>query len=329
MRISQAILPWLATFVLGLPLAAALAQAPPPVQGAPVVPSAAQAWKEPEKLVLQDMTHAGKRLVSVGDLGVVLLSDDEGKTFRQARSVPTDAMLNAVEFADEKHGWAVGHWGIILATEDGGETWTRQRLDTSVDQPLFSVTFRDAKEGWAVGLWSIVLHTTDGGKNWETQKVEPPKGSKKADRNLFRIFLDHSGSIYVAAEQGNVLHSRDGGRTWNYLVTGYKGSFWTGLAASDGSLFVGGLRGNLYRSTDRGASWKPVPIGSKSSITDLMEVSGTLVGVGIDGLTFTGRLADKEMVSVQLADRAAITSVTPGESGRWIMTSKSGIVFRQ
>ncbi|MFU0418243.1 WD40/YVTN/BNR-like repeat-containing protein, partial [Acinetobacter baumannii] len=91
--------------------------------------------------MLLDATRAGKRVVAVGEHGIVLLSDDEGKTYRQARTVPVSATLSAVSFADEKHGWAVGQWGVILATSDGGETWVKQRMDTAVDQPLFSVVF--------------------------------------------------------------------------------------------------------------------------------------------------------------------------------------------
>ena len=33
----------------------------------------------------------------------------------------------ALAFVDERHGWAVGALGTILATSDGGQTWTRQR----------------------------------------------------------------------------------------------------------------------------------------------------------------------------------------------------------
>lgn len=314
-----------------LVLAALLGAAPAGAQQpAPqLVPAPAMRWQGAEQLVLFDIARAGNRLVAVGEMGIVVLSDDNGKTFRQAKGVPVDGSLNAVVFVDDHRGWAVGHWGLILATEDGGENWIQQRVDTSVDQPLFSVVFRDANEGWAVGLWSIVLHTTDGGRHWDVQKLEPPKGSKKADRNLFKVFLDRSGVLYVAAEQGNVLRSRDSGKTWSYLTTGYAGSFWTGLAASDGTLFVGGLRGNLYRSTDAGSTWKPVPTGTKSSITALMESSGALIGVGLDGLTFTGGLADKEYTARQIPGRAALTAVAAGPAGQWVMASKSGIVFRQ
>jgi photosystem II stability/assembly factor-like uncharacterized protein len=55
-----------------------------------------------------------------------------------------------------------------------------------------------------------------------------------------------------------VLRSYDQGRSWTYLSTGYKGSFWTGAATSDGTLLVAGLRGSMYRSTDEGRSWLQV-----------------------------------------------------------------------
>ena len=60
------------------------------------------------RTLLLDVAHAGARLVVVGDHGHILLSDDQGKTWSQAR-VPTRQLLTAVFFVDEQHGWAVGH----------------------------------------------------------------------------------------------------------------------------------------------------------------------------------------------------------------------------
>src|SRR5689334_16251355 len=50
--------------------------------------------------LLLDLAKAGERYVAVGERGHVLLSDDNGATWRQAKSVPTRAMLTAVFFAD-------------------------------------------------------------------------------------------------------------------------------------------------------------------------------------------------------------------------------------
>ncbi|MEM9942581.1 MAG: YCF48-related protein [Planctomycetota bacterium] len=40
---------------------------------------------------------------------------------------PTHACINKIQFVDESHGWAVGSFGTILATHDGGESWVLQR----------------------------------------------------------------------------------------------------------------------------------------------------------------------------------------------------------
>ena len=63
--------------------------------------------------LLLDATHAGKRLVVVGDRGHILFSDDQGRTWTQAR-VPTRQLLTAVFFLDDKRGWAVGHDALVV-----------------------------------------------------------------------------------------------------------------------------------------------------------------------------------------------------------------------
>ena len=65
------------------------------------------------------------RVIAVGDRGYIVLSDDNGRTWRRAKS-PAAPLLTAVEFLDANNGWAVGHDSVILATADGGETWVQQ-----------------------------------------------------------------------------------------------------------------------------------------------------------------------------------------------------------
>ena len=71
--------------------------------------------------------------------------------------------LRAVEFINKDTGWAVGMFGTILKTTDGGMTWS---LQTSVaESTLFDVEFADAYRGIAVGNgW--LLYTYDGGEHW-------------------------------------------------------------------------------------------------------------------------------------------------------------------
>ena len=261
-------------------------------------------------------TLAGSRIVAVGDHGVVLLSDDAGKSFRQARSVPVSSTLTSVSFVDATHGWVVGQWGVVLNTTDGGENWALQRSDLTVDQPLFSVHFKNSKDGWAVGLWSLMLHTVDGGVTWITVKPPPPPGGKKADRNLYRIFANADGAMFIACEQGRVMQSADDGATWNYIETGYTGSFWSGVALQDGALLVGGLRGTIYRSIDRGKTWSVSQSTFKSSITDMLQLADkSIVAVGLDGVTLISGDDGVSFSGNQRSDRVPLTALSKSPVG--------------
>jgi len=312
--------PLLAAFLFIAAAAVRAADAPPALKPTPAAasPIATQA-------TMLGATWAGPRVVAVGDHGVVLLSDDQGAHYRQARAVPLSSSLTSVSFADARNGWAVGHWGAILHTTDGGETWAVQRLVPEEDRPLFSVHFFDAQNGLAVGLWSLVLRTTDGGVTWTPQTLSPPPGAAKADLNLLSLFADGAGHVYAAAERGMVLRSDDQGQHWQYLATGYKGSFWTGTALPDGSLLVGGQRGTLYRGSAGGTHWEPVPSGSKSSVTAMAQLQGRVHVVGLDGLQLDSH--DGVQFSGQpREDRLSLTAVLATPNGRWLTFSRRGVV---
>ncbi|MBA5687052.1 YCF48-related protein [Rugamonas apoptosis] len=258
-------------------------------------------------------TWAGPRAVAVGAHGVVLLSDDQGKHWRQAASVPLDATLTGVSFVDDKEGWAVGQAGVVLHSRDGGERWEVQRSTPDQDRPLFAVHFFDRANGVAVGLWSLVLTTSDGGQHWTSRQLEAPAGAKRADLNLFGLFSGPGNALYAAAEKGYVLHSADKGQSWHYLATGYAGSFWTGAALPDGALLVGGLRGALYRSADAGQSWTRIDTGSTASITGLVRTGGErgVLAVGQDGLTLRSVDDGATFQASYRHDRLPLNAVLP------------------
>ena len=309
-----------------LPIALPLLFACPAMAESALKPQPAVATTAATKAMMLATARAGKRIVVVGDHGIILLSDDDGANFRQARSVPVRSTLTAVSFVDDKQGWAAGQWGVVLMTGDGGETWQLQRIDTAVDQPLFSVYFKDKEHGWGVGLWSLMLTTSDGGKNWSAVTLPAQPGGGKAGRNLFRIFTSGKGTVFVAAEQGTVLRSVDGGANWTFVNTGYKGSFWTGTALKDGTLLVGGLRGTIYRSTDDGRTWKEVQSGVKSSITDFGEADGKVFAVGLDGVFLESADNGATFKASQREDRLPLTALAIAGTGRPVAFSKQGVV---
>lgn len=282
------------------------------------------------------VTRAGERIVAVGDRGVVLISDDDGASFRQAESVPTRATLTSVTFRpDGRKGWAAGHWGVVLATEDGGDHWRMQRDDLSVDQPLFSVLFTDANHGMAVGLWSLLVRSEDGGKTWAASTLEAGAGSgagaKGGGRNLFSLFTSSKGTWLIAAEAGVVYRSTNAGKSWSPVETGGKASLWAAASLKSGALLVGGLSGALYRSEDDGASWQAAASSSKSSITALAQAAdGKVLAVGLNGVVLSSSDDGRSFqVARVLPDRAGIGAVIGNRKGTPLLFGEYGPIANE
>ena len=80
---------------------------------------------------------------------------------KPAGSQPRVDGLDAVAFPSTSRGWAAGR-GAIIATTDGGATWTQQYKGRA---DIRSLAFADEQHGWAVASTSL-LRTTDGGATW-------------------------------------------------------------------------------------------------------------------------------------------------------------------
>ena len=82
----------------------------------------------------------------------------------QQRMLTAHDKLYAIHVGREGRGWAVGKFGIILYTQDGGKSWIQQNSGTT--KPLTSVSFADQRHGFAVGGGTI-LTTSDTGRSWQ------------------------------------------------------------------------------------------------------------------------------------------------------------------
>jgi len=231
-----------------------------------------------ERSLLLDADATGTTVVAVGERGHILISRDRGATWRQVES-PTRALLTGVDFLDEELGWAVGHDETILRTRDGGETWELVRSEPDNERPLLDVWFRDAEHGFAVGAYGAFLVTADGGSSWQEQPIG------EYDFHLNQIAAGDDGTLYLAAEAGQLYRSDDGGETWISLPSPYEGSFFAAWTVADGGLLVCGLRGNLYRSDDRGETWAAIATGTEATLmTGLQVADGEVIVAGLAGV---------------------------------------------
>ena len=245
--------------------------------------------------VLQGAAQAGGRLIAVGERGIVLLSEDGGRTYRQV-PVPVSVGLTAVRFADAQHGWIVGHGGVVLASSDGGQSWTKQ-LDgrqaarlmledalaagdakaqadaerlvaDGADKPLLDAYFFDAQHGLVIGAYNLAFSTADGGKTWQSisRRLGNPRGL-----HLYGVRV-RGNQVVIAGEQGLVLRSSDRGQSFQRVNVPYKGSFFSVELLGTNEIVLAGLRGNVWKSADEGASWTqlkvPLPVSFTASALD-------------------------------------------------------------
>jgi photosystem II stability/assembly factor-like uncharacterized protein len=206
-----------------------------------------------------------------------------------------DAALHAVQFVDDKEGWAVGDDGVVWHTVDSGQNWERQ--PTGVRASLRSVHFLNPFTGWIAGREElphgqgsvgILLATRDGGLKWQRVSMNALPG-------LNRIrFVD--GATGFAVGDGSdqfpsgIFRTTDGGASWQ-PVAGPRSPAW--LAADFQDARTGALAGAWSRLAvlRQGALLRAdmEEILGGRAIRDLQVVDQRAVAVGQGGLVLLSK----------------------------------------
>ena len=243
----------------GVAPGAASAREPMPAELAPLATEAQ----------VNDVAVAGDRLIAVGERGIILSSED-GEQWTQVPS-PVNVMLNAVSFADDRHGWAVGHDTSILHTADGGQSWSVQAYgDRDDGNPFLDVLFTDAQTGYAVGGFGMFKITEDGGRTW-TDLADPALDERGV--HLYDLLQLGDGSFALVGEMGLVATSPEG-QSWEILDKPYEGSLYDALPLGQRGLLMVGMRGNAFRTEDLSEpQWEAVPTGVEKPLFDLARLA--------------------------------------------------------
>src|SRR5260370_17377452 len=132
-----------------------------------------------------------------------------------------DAALHAVQFVDEREGWAVGDEGVVWHSIDSGQTWERQ--PTGVRASLRALHFANPYPGRIAGRGErpgggstgVLLYTQDGGVEWKEVLLGALPGL-----NVVRFVDLKTG--YLAGDGSEqfptgVFMTTDAGRSWQPL----------------------------------------------------------------------------------------------------------------
>ena len=302
--------------------------------------------------LLNGITRAGKRLVAVGARGHILYSDDEGKSWKQAK-VPVSSDLTAVNFPTPEKGWAVGHDGIILHSSDGGVNWIKQfdgraalqviatrykdaislapEVDNLVkqgpDKPFLDVWFDNGRTGYVVGAFNLIFRTDDGGATWEPwlERTDNPKRL-----HLYAMHRVGDG-LFIAGEQGLLLKLDPEQKKFVSLKCCYNGTFF-GITGKPEVLVAFGLRGNAYRSLNGGASWQKLETGALTTLTGgtvtkdgriiLVTLLGTLLVSQDNGATFAPGSPQQGLPASALTETETGSLALVGMRGVWAHAAK-------
>ncbi len=247
-----------------------------------------------DKALLTDLARAGERLVAVGEAGHIIYSDDAGDTWQHAE-VPVSLMLTEADFSSAEQGWAVGHEGIVLYSGDGAETWTvvlqgediaalqieaAERLVAEAEAAVDAAPEEELEDAeWALEDATFALE--DARRAQEEGITHPALNVRFADVD----------TGYVTGAYGMLLHTDDGGATWqlhsNRLDNPSGFHLYDIIRTTGGALIIVGEAGQLHRSVDDGETWEALDSPYEGSFFGALATdSGSLLIFGLRGRIF-------------------------------------------
>lgn len=207
---------------------------------------------------LRCVAFANSRIGWVGSVATetpedrLFYTDDGGDTWGRVMNLPANAPQRICGlYAIDEHTVVASGTNYpnepagFLKTTDAGKTWTTLALK-SMAALLVDIYFRDKNEGWIVGGEDVVRHP----------------GRQPLRDDVIPV----------------VLHTRDGGSTWENQLAHMRPQFprgewgWKIQETSDGTMFVSleNFRdGAVLRSDDRGRTWRRLRINDRQRNSNL------------------------------------------------------------
>ena len=185
---------------------------------------------------------------------------------------PFGSDVNDIEFFDSLRGIAVGSYGDLAFTTDGGINW--QKTPSGTNHNLFDIEITGNNTAMAASD-TMLIHTTDGGATWSELAVLP--GYAFFDLDMVNA---SAGFALVRADTTELYYqlakTNDAGYTWNVLPTTWKDDV-SAIAFQDEQ------SGVLVQST-----WTVCKVYRTTDSGQNFEITFNSPGKNINDVTFAG-----------------------------------------
>lgn len=190
---------------------------------------------------------------------------------------PADPFLDVL-FLDDSTGFAVGAYGMLYRTDNGGGDW--EIAVAGIDNPYryhyYALAAGSDGRLYLSGEAGLLYYSRNGGGTWE--RVED-----LYDGTLFGI-AERAGEVYAYGLRGHVFRSADAGLSWEEVENSQRYSLYGGTRLANGGLLMVGS-GGLVLATAGGEGLRGWRHPSRSSLSSAVETaSGDILLVGMSGL---------------------------------------------
>ncbi|HEX5316355.1 MAG TPA: YCF48-related protein, partial [Candidatus Kapabacteria bacterium] len=170
------------------------------------------------------------------------------------------------QFVNSSTGFVGGAYGVFLATNDSGATWSIRTSPTiftgSLTGHIYGLSFFDANHGVAAGDQNDISITSDGGNNWTLVDA-----SNLPQTDLIRsLCFTNRNTGFVgtsdayANPSGSICRSNDGGQTWSAPIISTGGGIYNidfNTLSNNQNGVATGNYGVVYWTNDGGTTWNP------------------------------------------------------------------------
>ena len=221
--------------------------------------------------VLIEVTTVGARLVAVGAHGSIIWKESDN--WEQAK-VDTSVLLTSVAFADEENGWATGHHGVIIKTEDGGKTWKRQ-LDGFELMTLEKRYFEQRIEKLKEELESTDDEDVIGELEWQLEELQfqisniEVAQEEGPSKPFLDLYAKDNQTVFAIGAYGTFLKTENGGENWQVISSRLEnpGGYHLNTIFGQGDdLYIVGEAGLAFASHDGGESWETLDSPYRGSL---------------------------------------------------------------